>query len=177
MLDANDIGWKRALFDSPELVYAIMTEDIPRAAAIVLDMAEDDVKSLGAHPSDLLTAVISQWLHNLEIESLRRIFPMPPKKDDDEEMEGDPSDDNPLAIVEKLASGFHWSFDDAKKITMPQMYLLSNSSAWTWHRHESKNPSDEGDPSTKRKKTDKPIHKMTAREYKNHVREIWDVLG
>jgi hypothetical protein len=177
MLDAVDIGWKHALFDDPDLVLDVMLDDIPRAASIALHMSIDDVKCLGGHPADLLAVVIQQWIHNLEMESLRKIFPMPPKKEEEEDLEGDPTDENPLAIIEKLSSGFHWSFEEAKRITMPQMYLLSNSSAWTWHRHDVKNPEDSTDGPVKKKKTDKPIREMTAKEYKNHVRELWDVLG
>jgi hypothetical protein len=176
MIEATEVGWNRALFSKPELVYEIMTEDIPRAAAIALAISVDEAKALGGHPSELLAAVLGQWIHNLEIEHIRKIFPMPPKKEDEEDLEDDPSDDNPMAILEKLASGFHWSFDEAKRITMPQMYLLSNSSAWSWHRHDTKDP-DDTEAAPRRKKTNKPIHKMTAREYKNHVRELWDVLG
>jgi hypothetical protein len=175
------LGWGQVLVSKPDLLREIMKVDIPRSAAVALDVSVEEIKSLGAHPADLLSVTISQWVHNLEIEDIRRCMPMPPADEETTEVEGDPTEDNPLALVEKLASGFHWSFDEACRITMPQMYLLSNSSAWTWHKHDKKRDAEDrgstNDRPSERKKLSKPIHKMTSKEYREHVREIAHILG
>jgi hypothetical protein len=118
----------------------MFTKDVPKAAAVVLGTIEGAVIA-SCCPLGAFSLVLGQWLHNQEIGALQALFPPPPDDDEDRELEGDPSANNPLAIVQKLASAYHWEKDAIMKTTVPQVYLMGNDAAWSYARIKTDSPS------------------------------------
>ena len=176
-----EVGFKEIIFSNRKAVNEIMKTNLVEAAAIVLNITNDEVRSSGTGPMAVLSIVLEQWVHNSEAEVIKKIFPMPPNDKDDIELEDDPSEDNPLALVEKMASGYHWPLEKSLELTLPQIYLMGNSSAWSWHKSEIK--SEDGDSPRKARhtmkvpkevdgKSFKSFKEMTSTQYKQYLQDV-----
>lgn len=187
--EGAEVGFSLALLAQPELVRDVLKRDAVEAAAIALRLSPDEVRELGAHPLELVAVAVAQIAHNLEVDRIREIFPLPPDDEAEVDVPDDPSDANPFAVVEKLASGYHWTLDECLRKTLPQVYLLANASAWTWHRSEirSESKADSGDapsrsaasriPKQAGGKTFKRLKDMNAAEYREYLATVAQVTG
>lgn len=176
-------GFAKVIHAHTREVRLLLDENVVWAAALALGLPETHVRQMGAHPLELLIAIGEQWIHNLETDYVRRLFPMPEDDDDDDDdadeaLDGDPSAENPLAIVERMASGFHWPPRETLSLTMPQVYLLSNSSAWSYARTRRRADRDPDAPDKPKKqklevagKRFKRIRDMTREEYQAYLAE------
>jgi hypothetical protein len=149
----------------------MFTKDVPKAASIVLGLPEGTLMAPCA-PLSAFSVVLGQWLHNQEIGALQGLFPPPPDDDEERELEGDPSAMNPLGIVQKLASAYHWDQEQILKTTVPQVYLMGNDAAWSYARIKSDSPSSS---TSKRKpiivngKKRSGFEGMTSAEYQQYL--------
>lgn len=121
-----------------EEIHNLLVDRVPKAAAIVLGLTEDTVIT-SCCPLGAFSAVIAQWLHNQEIGALQGLFPSP-DGEQEVELEGDPSASNPLSIVQKMASAYHWPEADILKMTVPKIYLMGNDAAWSYAKIKAEKP-------------------------------------
>ena len=106
----------------------IFIENVPIAAGIALRLPTTKIVASN-HPLEAFTAILTQWVHNLEIGALQKAFPAP--ESDDKEKD-DQDHQNPLSTVQKLMSAYHCSFEDAISRTTPQIYLMGVDAAWSY---------------------------------------------
>ncbi len=176
-------GFSVTLQANKKRVNELLKTDLVLAAAIALDTSPTEIKSAGYGPMEILTMVLEQWVHNSEAEVIKQIFPMPPDDKQDIEVPEDPSEDNPLSLVERMASGYHWDLDKAIKLTLPQVYLMGSSGAWSWHKSELKSKQDDNDPHPARRnavklekqvgdKKFKSFKEMTSTEYREYLQTV-----
>ena len=121
-------------------IISFLQKEVPEAAAIVLRKSVAECKKL-ADPITLFRVVIRQWLHNLEIDKVQTAFPMPEDGQPDVHLHGCP-ENNPMSLDERLCSNYHWTLEQAQKITYAQAYLLSNESAWGYEKAKAKSEID-----------------------------------
>lgn len=139
---------------------------IPLAASIVLNIPEDEVRAK-CNPIKTFEIVLAQWIHNLEISHLQDVFPHP---DDDEYDSSDPNEGNPLSIIEKLASAYHWTYEEALSRTIPQIYLMGVSSAWSYEKI--KNGDSKKAPIQVEGKRFNNFKDMSAGEYNEYLKSV-----
>lgn len=186
LIDASADGasFEDVLYDDVDRLFRLALEDIPRAAALALRMTTEEVRSLGVGPLDLIDVVLTQWLHNAEADKIAARFgPPPPDEDDELEIDcpDDPTEENPFAIVERMATGYQWTLEQTLALTLPQIYLIGNAGSWSWHRSELKSKLKSGDedgprPRVRPVKDGKPVKRikdMTADEYKIYIANMF----
>jgi hypothetical protein len=115
----------------------VFSEAVPRVAGIVLRLSPKQATGLGS-PLELLNLVIAQWTHNLEIIKIRELYPHPDEDDDYDE-----SDSNPVSLVERLMAAYHgMTYEGALRHSIPQVYLMGQSSAVAYARMEEESESN-----------------------------------
>lgn len=175
-------GFNATLMGNKKLVNHLIKTDLVSAASIVLNTPVTVIKKSGYGPMVILAIVLEQWVHNSEAEVIKKIFPMPPDDKQDIDIPDDPSEDNPLSLIERMASGYHWDIDKAITLTLPQIYLMGSSGAWSWHKSTLKSESgDEVHPARRSSiKLDKRVgdkkfksfKEMTSKEYRQYMAEV-----
>lgn len=161
------------------------------SASIALRMSVDEIRLCGEHPLSLIGIVLQQWAHNFEIEEIRKRFPAPPPDKDDKEARephpADPTEDNPLSVVERFSSSFHWSYNDILKLTMPQVMLISSSSSWSWYQSRQRvDKESDGSNAVSSKPVELPkmvdgkkfdkLKDMTADQYRRYYERMSEVF-
>lgn len=147
-------------------VVNLLENSIPHAASVCIGVSQKELKKK-ATPIELLTIVISQWAHNMEIGTIRDIYPFPDSDDDDDEE----YKDNPMTIVERLMSGFHCSKEEAMRFTYPQVYMMSVSNAESYERAKRSAENESGDKSSSNMGRLKSKIEWKGRVY-NHPKEM-----
>lgn len=176
-------GFEETLAANKKFANEQMKTDLVSAAAIALNVTEEDVKTSGHGPMEVLTIVLEQWVHNSEAEVIKKIIPMPPDDKDQLDVPDDPSEDNPLSLIERMASGYHWDVEKSIQLTLPQVYLMGSSGAWSWYRSELKSKNNDNDVPAPRRhavkldkrvgdKTFKRFKDMTAAEYREYLNTV-----
>jgi len=152
-------------------IVEILIKAVPRTASIVLGLPEAAVIASGS-PLSAFSAVLAQWLHNQEIGALQALFPPPPDDEPEKELAGDPSAMNPLSVVQKMASAYHWPEDAILKMTLPKIYLMGNDSAWSYATIKSDSTRTKKKPIIAGGKKQKNFDNMTAGDYKQYLNNV-----
>lgn len=178
--EAQEHGFIETMTLHSDKAVSLCQNEVVEAAAVALHRDADDLRRSGASLMELLNVLIAQWLHNFEIAKIQELFTAPPDDKPDVSIPADPTADNPLAPISQIATGFHWSFAECAKLTVPQIYLLSNASGWSWHRSEVQSDPEKAKaagarvtaPKHPAEKERKPFNKMSPDEYRQHLKTV-----